>query len=86
MYLLLDRVDEALPYLRSGAESCPVKAGSPWIPSWLHHGRGLEKKGVKEGACRAYGRVLDRWGHAKPKSVTADEARARAKALRCEPR
>jgi hypothetical protein len=43
----------------------------------------LETKKDTEGACAAYKVVLDRWGHAKPRSVTADQARERAKALGC---
>jgi serine/threonine-protein kinase len=36
------------------------------------------------GACEAYARVVAKWGHAKPKSITADQARDRMRALRCE--
>jgi hypothetical protein len=41
-------------------------------------GRAREAKGDTAGACEAYARVLSRWGSAKPRSVTADAARARA--------
>lgn len=34
-------------------------------------------------ACAAYGRVLARWGKAVPRSATAEEARAKRKALGC---
>ena len=33
----------------------------------------------------AYRAVLDRWGGAKPRSTTAEAARARARTLRCKP-
>jgi hypothetical protein len=46
-------------------------------------GEALEQTGDKAGACEAYGVVLDRWDHAKPRSVTVDKARARVKALGC---
>jgi serine/threonine-protein kinase len=35
-------------------------------------------------ACRAYASVLDRWGAAKPRSITAEKARARRRALDCK--
>ena len=46
-------------------------------------GQALEATGDKPGACAAYKVVLDRWGKAKPRSVTADHARARSTALGC---
>jgi eukaryotic-like serine/threonine-protein kinase len=49
--------------------------------AWL--GQAREKKGDKPGACAAYSVVLDYWGHAKPKSVTANETRLRTKTLDC---
>jgi serine/threonine-protein kinase len=48
---------------------------------WL--GASREALGDTAGACDAYRVVLDRWGHARPRSVTADRARARVLALRC---
>jgi serine/threonine-protein kinase len=44
-----------------------------------------ERDGKKAAACGHYTKVLERWGHAKPRSVTADEARARATRLGCAP-
>ncbi len=48
---------------------------------WL--GRVREEKNDTAGACAAYRVVLDRWGQARPRSVTADRARERARALSC---
>jgi len=48
---------------------------------WLGFAR--EKHGDAAGACDAYARVLGYWGHAKPRSVTAEKARARMKGLGC---
>jgi serine/threonine-protein kinase len=84
-FLLADRVDEALPWLEAATKTCralelPVLHTRAHL--WL--GQAREKKGDRAGACAAYGVVLDRWGKAKPRSVTADEARARAKALGCK--
>jgi hypothetical protein len=42
-----------------------------------------EEQGDKAGACAGYATVLREWGHAKPHSVTADEARAHATKLGC---
>lgn len=50
----------------------------------LLHGQALEERGEKGRACEVYGAVLARWGAAKPRSVTAEEARRRARALGCE--
>jgi serine/threonine-protein kinase len=43
----------------------------------------LEQKSDRDGACAQYAAILSRWGNAKPKSVTADKARARSTALAC---
>jgi serine/threonine-protein kinase len=46
-------------------------------------GQILEQKGDRDGACSAYAAILSRWGSARPRSVTADAARDRSKALGC---
>jgi eukaryotic-like serine/threonine-protein kinase len=48
---------------------------------WL--GQALEDTGDKPAACAAYRVVLDRWGGASPRSVTADTAARRVAALQC---
>jgi serine/threonine-protein kinase len=84
-YLLAGRIDDAIPLLRHAAASCISPDGSILFRTWANEGLGeaLEQKGDEDGACAAYGRVLARWGHAKPRSVTADAARAHAKKLGC---
>jgi serine/threonine-protein kinase len=82
-YLLAGRVDEALPFLRREGRPCTGPAN---IPPDLPLGQALEQKGDLAGACAAYGAVLDRWGDGRPRSVTADKARARARALGCAER
>jgi serine/threonine-protein kinase len=83
-YLLAGSAEKALPYLRRAAAHCGA-----WLWPWKHMhavlelGLALEATGEKTGACKAYGEVLDRWGAAKPRSVTAERARDRVKALRC---
>jgi hypothetical protein len=51
---------------------------------WL--GRALEDAGDRPGACDAYRRVNERWGSARPRSITARDALARASKLACGPR
>jgi hypothetical protein len=52
-----------------------------WVHLWL--GQALEAKGDGRGACDAYGVILDRWKNAKPRSVTLEKAKERAKVLSC---
>jgi tetratricopeptide (TPR) repeat protein len=86
VYLLTGKLDEAIASLRAAAASCDLYDSTiDHVRASLDLGRALEQKGDKKGACEAYDAVLARWGHAKPKSVTADAARARAKVLGCAP-
>jgi serine/threonine-protein kinase len=81
---LAGRVDEAISHLRRAVATCldpHYIFDQTWAAEEL--GEALEAKGDKDGACAAYAAVLARWGHAKPRSVTADAARARAKKLGC---
>jgi eukaryotic-like serine/threonine-protein kinase len=83
-YLLAGRNAEALPLLERGAASCQaLELPYPHARTLLWVGQAREANGDTAGACRAYSSVLDRWGKAKPKSITADEARARMNALHC---
>ena len=85
VYLLAGHVDEAVDHLRRAAAQCDILSSTiDHVRAELHLGRGLELKGDRDGACGAYGKVLARWGHARPRSVTASEARARSKALGCD--
>ncbi len=49
---------------------------------WL--GQAYEAAGDPRAACTAYRGLLQRWGKARPRSVSADTARARAMALGCD--
>jgi serine/threonine-protein kinase len=83
-YLLAGRNDEALTWLTRAAKTCRVldyPVAHTRAQLWL--GLAREAAHDKEGACAAYRVVLSRWGKAKPKSVTADKAAERAKALSC---
>lgn len=90
-YLLGGRASEALPYLRRAAASLHaveltfgLENGWEAVRASRDLGRALEATGDREGACAAYQRVVDRWGDAAPRSVTADDARARRAALACD--
>jgi serine/threonine-protein kinase len=87
VYLLADKIDDALPFLERQAASCTV-LGEPiaWMRAHLLLGRAREAKHDRDGACAAYGAVLARWPKPTPKSVTVDAARERAVALECAPR
>lgn len=83
--LLTGKTDEATNWLSDVTKSClvlefPVEHTQAY--AWL--GRAYEAKRDKSKACAAYRVVLDRWGKARPKSVTADKARERTKLLGCK--
>jgi serine/threonine-protein kinase len=88
-YLLAGRLDDAIPMLRRAVAACPA---ADYGGFWFHLqaaetlGEALEQKGDKDGACAAYAEILSKWGNAKPRSVSADAARAHAKKLGCGPR
>jgi eukaryotic-like serine/threonine-protein kinase len=85
--------DAALPLVRAEAARCGtsvtiaelqgIGADVQQTRDRLLLGELLEKKGDHEGACIQYAAVSARWGQAKPRSRTADEAKARARALGC---
>lgn len=84
LYFLAGRTDEAIPWLKREAASClglmdPVDH----VRSRWRLGQALEQQGDKDGACKAYRFVEQRWGAAKPRSITADAAKARATKLGC---
>jgi eukaryotic-like serine/threonine-protein kinase len=81
---LAGRKEEARPILESLARICSgALSAMPWVHSHLYLGELDEEAGDKPSACAHYAKVLERWGHAKPRSVTADEARTRSKRLGC---
>jgi serine/threonine-protein kinase len=90
LLLLAGRAADAAPRFERAAQSCAPFRGYEtvsYVPfmvrASLDLGRAREALGDKGGACASYRRVLARWGDAKPRSVTADEARARAEKLSC---
>jgi eukaryotic-like serine/threonine-protein kinase len=93
VYFLAGDVAAAIPLLRQESAWCgdtgniplPIAWTIPWIRDNFYLGQALEQQGDKPGACAAYAKVLTRWGHAKPRSVTAEKVRERTKALGCAP-
>ena len=80
--LLAGRGADAVPYLRRAAGACSaLQVPVEHTHAQLHLGQALEQAGDTAGACRAYRVVLDRWGAARPRSVSAEVARARSRAI-----
>lgn len=84
MFFLGGRNDEAATWLERAAKSCrvlelPIEHTRAHL--WL--GLAREAKGDKAGACAAYRVVRERWGKAKPRSVTAEKAAERMRAAGC---
>jgi hypothetical protein len=85
--------EQALPFLLSESRWCgtPVTSRAMVDVDWMIQrfqdsfllGQALEQIEDTKGACAAYKVVLDRWAHAKPRSVTAEKAGDRSKALGC---
>ena len=75
---------EALPALTRAATSCyALRFPVEQMRAVRDLGVAREATGDRAGACEAWQRVLDRWGRATPRSVTAEDARARMRALGC---
>lgn len=92
LYLLVGQPEVAAPWLERAANTCRIIDGNEqrsYVASTIHAANelGLAREALHDipAACAAYARVLERWGDAKPKSITADAARARMKALACPP-
>jgi serine/threonine-protein kinase len=82
--LLGGKVSDAVPELRMAAGSCSaLQAPIEHTQARYLFGRALEETGDIQGACQAFRDVLARWGEARPRSVTAEGARAHARALAC---
>ena len=88
--LLAGRASDALPHLEHAALTCEPFDGFisdqslPYVLlAMADLGEAREALGERDKACDAYGRVLARWGQAKPRSVTAERVRDRAEKLGC---
>jgi hypothetical protein len=83
--LLGGRVDDAVRILGSAAADCNAMENPwSWVQASLWLGEALEQRADRDGACRAYGNVVARWGALGARSVTAAQANKRIAALRCK--
>jgi serine/threonine-protein kinase len=85
-YLRAGRLDDALDWLSVAARTCraldyPIEHTRAHL--WL--GQAREARGDTRGACAAYRVVIERWGAARPRSVTAEQASERARQIGCSP-
>jgi serine/threonine-protein kinase len=86
VYLLAGQAREAVSWLERATRRCMVLLDPfEYVRAHLLLGQAREAAGDTPGACSAYQGVLDRWGQARPRSVTAERARERARALGCTP-
>jgi serine/threonine-protein kinase len=84
VYFLAGRTAESLPLLRRFARSCQaIRSPGDHTRAHLFLGQALAALGERDEACAAYSVVLSRWGHARPRSVTAEKARSLARTLGC---
>jgi eukaryotic-like serine/threonine-protein kinase len=84
-YALGGRTDDALATLERASLSCfPLDHPIEHTHAYYELGMTREAKGNVPGACAAYAVVKQRWGKAKPRSVTAERATRRMAALRCK--
>jgi serine/threonine-protein kinase len=83
-FLLAGRVDEALTWLEGAAAQCGILwDGIEHMQTLLALGEARAARGDRAGACAAYGEVATRWADARPRSRTAEQARAAAATLGC---
>ncbi|WP_394844999.1 serine/threonine-protein kinase [Pendulispora brunnea] len=84
LYLEAGENARALESLQTAAKSCQG-LDQPFANVRAHLWLGLakERTGDVPGACAAYRVVLDRWGAAKPPSLSAREAAQRSRTLGC---
>jgi hypothetical protein len=86
MYALLGRWDDAVRFLEGETRGCAVLHDVPsLVRAHVELGDAYAARGDAARACAEYAWVGARWGGAKPRSVTAEAAAKKAKALRCAP-
>jgi tetratricopeptide (TPR) repeat protein len=83
---LAGRFEAARPLLEESVRPCSAALRQPfdWAQAHLYLGEADEHDGTPTSACGHYAKVIGLWGHATPRSVTADEARAHAARLGCK--
>jgi serine/threonine-protein kinase len=82
--LLAGRAAEAIPLLRGIVNDClAMTTPVEHVQARMDLAAALEQTGDLPGACESYARVVAQWGHARPRSVTAEAARKAIKRLQC---
>ena len=86
------RTDEALAALTRAADACHAPGLDHAHETWWQRPRAAlalaelhAARGERAAACERYDEVLARWGQARPRSVTAERARAGRDAISCPP-
>lgn len=76
IHILTGEYERAIPLLRRAANTCNV-FDEPLMPmrATYYLGLALQGKGDETGARSAFQQIVDRWGKAKPRSVTAEKAK-----------
>lgn len=75
--VLGERAKDALPILERAVKACTALSSAiQHTQAELDLGRAREATGDNAGACDAFQGVIARWGNAKPRSRTAEEAKA----------
>lgn len=78
---------QAVELLQVASQNCDaLQLAFTSTQSYLWLGQAKEQTGDRAGACDAYAAVVQRWGNAKPRSITADEAKHRSRVLGCKVR
>jgi serine/threonine-protein kinase len=84
VHALAGRWQDALAPLETATRTLNrLSSGVTHVRAYLWLGRTKEALGDTAGACEAYAHVVSDWGAARPRSTTADAARARRASLHC---
>lgn len=85
VYLLANRPSDASPHLSAAALDCRLLYQP--IENTLNHYRLAKAREAledKDGACKDYGVVLERWGKSRPSIPVVEDARAHFQKLACK--
>jgi hypothetical protein len=82
------RVDAAIPLLEEASRACGLAHSEEAFTfsraeAQVELADALAARGDTAGACTWLGKVVAQWGRATPRSVTAERAKARRRALGC---
>ena len=78
-FAMANRPEDALPYLLRATQRCFDRDPR----DFYYLGLAQEETGDARAACGSYRQLITRWHDARPRSVTLEQAQARASALHC---